>query len=406
MKYKYEVRNGGGGTSTGVIQAESLSEAANLAQNYGSYVVNVSPADGSVGSLLSRINEVGIELGPSLKDVMNFTNQLAVMTKAGINIRSAIGGIAQQVPSPKFRRIIETLKRDVESGKPFSEALAKHPKVFSPLYINMIRASELSGNFAHMLTRISSHIAQQVETRSMIRGAMIYPTIIAVMAISATVFLLTFVLPKFTMLFAGKEDLLPKPTKMLMATSSFMRTYWHLLIAGTVATISTFVIAIRTSLGKEIWDGVKLRIPILKGMLKALYITRSLHTMGELVNAGVPMLETLGITGDVSGNILYERMWKKVQSSVEQGSKIVQPLGQQKLLPAHVVQMIAAGEESGNLGEVMRDVAEFYARELRSTIKAFTAMLEPVMIVIMGFVVGFIAMSIMLPIFKMSKLVK
>ena len=141
-------------------------------------------------------------------------------------------------------------------------------------------------------------------------------------------------------------------------------------------------------------------------MFRALYITRGLHTMGELVNAGVPMLETLAITADISGNTLYQRMWMSVHLSVKQGKKIAQPLARQNLLPGNVVQMISAGEESGKLGEVLRDIAEFYARELRSTIKAVTAMIEPLMIVLMGVVVGFIAMSIILPIFKMSSLVK
>jgi len=405
--YKYEVRDNDGQVSTGVVKAASLTEASTLAQNYGSYVLNVVPmAQGSAGQLLEKMRGVKVEFGPGLKDVMNFTNQLSVMIKAGINIRSAIGGIAPQITNDKFRKIIEQMKMDVESGRPFSEALAKHPKVFSPLYVNMVRASELSGNFAYMLGRIAGYLNQQIETRSMVRGAMIYPAIIAVMAVSTTTFLLTFVLPKFTMLFAGKEDLLPRPTVMLVALSGFMRTYWYALLLGLAGVIVTFTYSIKTPKGAEYWDRIKLKIPLFKRMLRALYITRGLHTMGELVNAGVPMLETLEITAEVSGNVLYRRMWLSVHDAVEQGNKITQSLTDVKLLPPSVVQMISAGEESGNLGEVMRDVADFYARELRATIKAVTAMIEPLMIVLMGFVVGFIAMSIILPIFKMSKLVQ
>jgi len=405
--YKYEVRDLDGKITSGVVQANSVPEASAIAQHYGSYVLNIAPVVGAGGAqtTLGKIRQIKVELGPNLKDVMNFTKQLAVMIKAGINIRAAIGGIAQQVQNPKFQKIIQRIKADVESGQPFSEALTKHPKVFSPLYINMVRASELSGNFGHMLERISAYLAQQVETRSMVRGAMIYPAIIAVMAISATIFLLTFVLPKFATLFAGKEALLPKPTKILMALSGFMRNYWYIILAVLAATVASIAYAVKTPVGKEYWDRLKLKLPILRAMFRALYINRGLHTMGELVSAGVPMLDTLAITADVSGNTLYKSMWSKVHDAVERGGKIVQPLSEQNLLPTNVVQMIAAGEESGNLGPVLRDIAEFYSQELRSTIKAVTAMIEPLMIVLMGFVVGFIAMSIILPIFKMSKLV-
>jgi len=406
--YKYEVRNNDGQIASGVVQAESMTEASALAQNYGSYVLNVAPVVGFGGAntIMDKLRSVKVEFGPGLKDIMNFTKQLSVMIKAGINIRSAIGGIAQQIQNPKFQRMIQEIKADVESGLPFSDALARHPKAFTPLYINMVRASEMSGNFGHMLERISAHLAQQVETRSMVRGAMIYPSIIAVMAVSATVFLLTFVLPKFTTLFAGKEALLPRPTKMLMALSEFMRHFWYVILGCLAVLAASFFYAVKTPSGRLWWDRLKLRIPIFRPMLRALYIDRGLHTMGELVSAGVPMLETLAITADISGNALYKRMWRDVHDAVEQGSKIVQPLGQQKLLPNSVVQMISAGEESGNLGPVLRDIAEFYSQELRATIKAVTAMIEPLMIVIMGFVVGFIAMSVILPIFKMSKLVK
>jgi len=408
QSYKFEVRDNNGRINTGIVQASSLDEASALAMNRGGYLLNVSPAGSMTGpqNAMAKLRSVKVEFGPGLKDVMNFTNQLAVMIKAGINIRSAIDGIAGQVSNGKFQRIISQMKSDVESGKPFSEALAKHPKVFSPLYVNMVRASELSGSFGHMLDRIGAYLAQQLETRSMVRGAMIYPAIIGVMAISTTVFLLTFVLPRFTMLFMGKESLLPKPTVILIAISDFMRNFWYVIFAFLSVVATGFYYGIRTPTGRQYWDIVKLKIPLFKRMLRALYITRGLHTMGELVNAGVPMLDTLRITAQVSGNTLYKRMWLEVHSSVQQGNKIAQPLSGQTLLPANVVQMISAGEESGKLGEVMRDIADFYARELRATIKAVTAMIEPLMIVVMGFLVGFIAMSIILPIFSMSKLVK
>jgi type IV pilus assembly protein PilC len=405
--YTYETKDGAGQVSRGQIDATSIAEASAAVRAGGRSLVHITPA-GAAGpaNLLDRVRGFRVETGPGLKDVMNFTNQLAVMIKAGINIRTALDAVGDQIANTKFQRVVQRLKEDVEAGQPFSDALAKHPKVFPPLYVNMVRASELSGNFAHMLNRIAQYLRDQIETRNMVIGAMVYPAIIGVMAVGTTIFLLAWVLPKFTALFAGKEHLLPTPTLLLMGVSDFLRTRWYVCLGGVAAAIGGFLFFVRSTWGRPKWDAAKLRIPLFARMLRALYISRGLQTMGELVNAGVPMLDTLRITGNVSGNARFEGMWRRVHQAVEQGEKIAKPLEQEALLPSSVVQMVSAGEESGNLGEVLRDVADFYNSQLKATIKAVTAMIEPLMIVVMGFLVGFIAMSIILPIFKMSSLVK
>lgn len=403
--YKYEIRQGNGSVAAGMIEAATLTAASGTLRAGGNYVLSLIPVSAGARTLGRKFNGISIQFGPGLKDVLGFTSQLAVMIKAGINIRSAMEGIAEQIEKPKFRQIVQQIKLDVEAGKPFSEALSRHKKVFSPLYINMVKASELSGSFGDMLERVVEYQAQQLETRNMVRGAMIYPAIIAFMAVSTTIFLLTFVLPRFMKIFEGKEKMLPAPTKILLATSNFLCSYWYICLVILGGAIWTALYLLRTEAGRHWWDATKLRIPIFKKLFRALYITRGLHTMGELVNAGVPMLDVIAITSDVSGNMLYRNMWRVVYRSVKQGKKICQPLAQGRLLPSNVVQMISAGEESGKLAEVLRDVSEFYAKELRNTIKAVTAMIEPMMIVMMGFIVGFIAMSIILPIFKLSSLV-
>jgi type IV pilus assembly protein PilC len=298
------------------------------------------------------------------------------------------------------------MKKDVESGKQFSDALMRYPKSFSPLYVNMVKASELSGGFAKMLDRIAGYLTDQIETSAMVKGAMIYPGIIGTLAVGTTVFLLTFVLPRFMVIFQGKEQALPAPTRLLLALSNFMRGYWYVIILGLGAGIWGFTLMLKTEWGSIWWDKVKLTVPLFKKLFRALYISRSLHTMGQLINAGVPMLDTISITADISGNVLYKRMWRAVYAAVKQGKKISAPLGKSPLLPRAVVQMINAGEESGKLGEVLDEVSHFYAKELKLVIKSVTAMIEPLMIVIMGGMVGFIAMSIILPIFKLSQLVK
>jgi len=402
--YRYEIRESSGAVTQGVLSAANLGAASQELRSRGGYILALAPTDGSD----RRRKSLNLEFsfGPSQKDVQGFTSQLAVMIRAGISLRAAVEGIADQIINPKFKVMLSQMKKDLESGKQFSDALMRYPKVFSPLYVNMVKASELSGGFSKMLDRIAVYLTQQIETRSMVVGAMIYPGIIGTMAIGTTVFLLTFVLPRFMTIFKGKEAALPGPTKLLLAISNFMTNYWYVLIFAVIAGIWGFVMMIRTEWGSLWFDKVKLTVPLFKKMFRALYINRSLHTMGQLINAGVPMLDTLSITAEISGNSLYRRMWRAVYSAVKQGKKISAPLNKSPLLPRSVVQMIGAGEESGKLGEVLDEVAEYYSKELRQVIKGVTAMIEPLMIVLMGSIVGFIAMSIILPIFKLSQLVK
>lgn len=401
--YRYETKDSAGRVNAGVISAPTLSAASAQLRQGGQYILSLAAVADGKGAKAVQFN---LSLGPGLRDVQNFTSQLAVMIRAGISIRAAIEGIAEQTENPKFRVMLQQMRKDVEAGKQFSDALARYPKIFSPLYINMVKASELSGGFSKMLDKIAAYLAQQIETRSMVVGAMIYPGIIGSMAVGTTIFLLTFVLPRFMVIFKGKEAALPTPTKLLLALSQFMVNYWYVLIAATAATVWGVFMLLRTSSGRMWWDKAKLTIPLFKKMFRALYITRSLHTMGQLINAGVPMLDTISITADISGNTLYRRMWRSVHSAVKQGKKVSSHLTRSTLLPRAVVQMIAAGEESGKLGEVLDEVSEYYSRELKTVIKSVTAMIEPLMIVLMGSVVGFIAMSIILPIFKLSQLVK
>jgi len=347
-----------------------------------------------------------VEFGPSRKDILNFTNQLAVMIRAGISLQDSLESIGSQIEKEKFRFVVLDLKARIEGGQSFSQALAEHPDVFNNLYINMIAAAEISGSMSSMLQQLVEYLDQEADTRSQVISAMVYPGIIATMAVTCVTFLLTFVLPRFLKVFAGKEHLLPGPTKALMFLSGIMSNYWFIVFPAIAGAIGAFwYVTNKTEPGKAWWDLMKLRLPLLKTLCRSLYITRSMHTMGVLINAGVPILDTISITAHITGNMLYENMWKGVFEEVRQGKKIAGSLSNYGLMPGNVVQMIQSGEESGTLGEVLRDISDFYARELKTVIKTVTSMIEPIMIVLMGVLVGFIAMSIILPIFKMSSVV-
>ncbi len=405
--YQYQVKDRSGQIRQGSLSAQSASAAAAALRGQGLHVVSVgtSQAESAGSSFMETLRKLN-DPKPTKKNVLDFTSQLAVMIRAGINLRAALEGIADQTEHRTFKRIIVEMKTDVESGKQFSDALEKHEKLFGSLYVNMVRASEISGSFADMLDRVAEYISQQMETRRMVVGASIYPIIIGTLAVGVTIFLLSFVLPKFYTVFEGKEDVLPWATTFLMGLSRLVTSQWPILLGVVVTFAGLLWAALNTEVGSFWFDRFKLNAPVLKAMFRSLYISRSLQTMGQLLNAGVPMLDTLTITGDISGNQLYRIMWKKVFTSVKQGKKIATPLQGDKLLPKAVVQMISAGEESGKLGEVLEQISRYYAAQLKDNIKMVTGMIEPIMIILMGTVVGFIAMAIILPIFKMSQLVK
>ena len=404
--YRYELQQEAGDLMAGQLIAGSAADAAEALRDRGGRIVRLVPFQtnetttwGQVWKILNAGN------GPSKRDILDFTTQLAVMVRAGISLRAALDGIAANTDHKPFRSVLLSIKDDIEAGCTFSDAIAQYPKLFSPLYINMVRASELSGSFGHMLDRIAKIITRQIETRKMIIGAGIYPAVIGGLATVVTIFLLTFVLPRFAGVFAGKEDVLPWPTKFLMGLSEWMVLYWWLVpIAMTIVVIG-IIVGGRIERGAKIIDLLKLKFPVVRQMLRALYINRSLQTLGEMINAGVPMLSALEVTGDICGNQYYKKLWYDVRQGAREGSRIAETVGDTKLLPRPVIQMVGAGEESGRLGDVLQEIAEYYDRVLQDAVKTFTSLLEPVMIIFMGGIVGFIAMAIILPIFKMSSVV-
>ena len=391
--------------SVGTIALEDIRQNSNTNRIPQQYLANEQVRGGRHKSLLQKIREFRVEFGPGHKDVLNFTNQLSVMIRAGISLQDALEAIAEQNANQKFKEVITDLKNKIEEGKSFSQALADYPQVFSELYMNMVAAAEISGSLSNMLQKLAEYLDHEADTRSQVKGAMVYPIIIAVMAVVVTTFLLCFVLPRFTAIFAGKEHMLPKPTKILLASSAFIRGYWFLIVPAIGAAFTGFWYFISTDIGRHWWDKAKLTIPLISKLCRSLYISRSLHTMGVLLHAGVPILNTIAITAQISGNTLYREMWLGVNEQIRQGKKIAASLYQYNLMPPSVVQMIRSGEDSGTLSDVLGDVSAYYGRELKTVIKTTVSMIEPIMIVLMGFLVGFIAMSIILPIFKMSSVV-
>lgn len=341
--------------------------------------------------------------GISHKEVIYTANQLAIMVETGITLSTALASLAEQEPNLELKRVLNDLKRGVEEGEDFSVALARHPRYFDRTFIALVRSSEQTGALGEMLERIAAYLRNDLETRGKVKAALAYPGVMMGVAIAVTIFLLTYVMPKFMPIFKGKGIKLPTPTVILIAMSESMLTYWYLWLIGLVASVVAFLYFRATPFGKQTLDLVKINLPILGPMFRKMVLSRSIRTLATMIQSGVTVLEALKLTSEVAGNHYFEKAWLHVVDEVTQGKKICDSLRGNELFPPTLVQMISSGEDTGQLAEVLLKVSAYYDRELELSIKTTTSLIEPIMIVVMGFIVGGIAMSLLLPIFQLSK---
>ncbi|MCE9528008.1 MAG: type II secretion system F family protein [Planctomycetales bacterium] len=394
LNFSYKVRDSLGKSSEGKLTAASRDEATAKLRKDGLQVVELAEEDEELELLPKRIKQ---------SDIIFLTSQLAVMVDTGITLSVAIKTIADQEENKTLKKVLVDLETRVEGGEDFSAALARHDKYFDRTYVSLVKASEHTGTLGEMLENIADHLRKQLETRQKVQAAMAYPGIMLVLAIGVTTFMLTYVLPKFTPLFNRKGMKLPVATKVLMALSDNLLHYWYLWLLGIVALILAYVFGRKTEVGRKLLDSVKLNLPILGQLNRKIIISRSMRTLGTMIGAGVSMLDAIRLAADVSGNVYYEVIWMHVLDQITQGKRVAESLAGNKLFPSTLVQMISSGEETGKLDKVLAKVSTYYDREVESSIKAATSMIEPILIVGMGIIVGSIAMGLLLPIFQLSK---
>ncbi|MGC3966768.1 MAG: type II secretion system F family protein [Pirellulales bacterium] len=331
------------------------------------------------------------------------TNQLAIMVDTGITLSAALQGILEQEANPTLRRVLVELRQAVEAGGDFSAALARFPQHFDKTYVSMIKVGEATGTLSEMLERVALYLRKEMEMRSKVKSAMAYPAVMATVAIGVTIFLLTFILPKFTPLFAKKGMKLPAPTRWSMAASEVLLHHWHWWLIGALVALAGFIYAKRTPRGRQVIDAFLINAPIVGSVARKVVISRSLRTLGTMLNSGLQVLDALKLTAEVSNNYLYERLWLHVHEQVMQGNEICEALRGNGLFPPTIVQMISAGEQTARLGSVLEKVSNYYDSEVDSSIKTATGMIEPILICIMGVVVGTIGLAPLLPVFSLSK---
>ncbi len=339
------------------------------------------------------------------RDVMIFTRQFSTMIDAGLPIVQSLDILSQQTESKPFRNTIRTIKQDVEGGTTLAEALKKHPKIFDDLYVNMVAAGEAGGVLNTILNRISIFIEKSTKLKRKIKGAMIYPCTIVVVAVTVVSVLLIYVIPVFGELYGGMGKALPAPTQITINISNWFRAYFFYLAGLVAAVIVAIRLYYKTENGNLVIDRLMLRMPIMGDLIRKVAVARFSQNMSILLSSGVPILDGLAITAKTAGNKVVEGAIMKCRISISQGKTVAEPLAESRIFPPMVCQMVAIGENTGSLDSLLKKVAEFYEDEVDSAVANLTALMEPVIMVVLGVVIGGLVISMYLPIFQLGSLV-
>ncbi len=337
------------------------------------------------------------------EDVIYFAHQLSVMIETGVSITDALASVADQTVNPHFKHVLKDITQTVQDGRPFSAALSKHPNLFPNMMICLLKASEASGTLSIMLDRVARYLTREQQIARKVRGAVMYPLFMLAMGLATTVFLLVFVLPQFATIYENKGASLPMLTRILLGASRLAVDYWYAWLAGLAAIIGGLIAYMRSPSGARVIDGLKLRLPIVGRMYIQLYLTRSMRTMGTMAGAGVPMLDMIQITRQLTANALFNDLWDRVDACLRQGSQLSDPLTDSPLIPPSISRMVAAGEKAGRLGQVMERVADFTEHDFEEAVTRTTQFIEPLMITVMGGMIGCVAIALLLPIFSIGK---
>jgi type IV pilus assembly protein PilC len=357
-------------------------------------------------------------------ELILFTTQLAVMLDSGVALSDALDAIAEQAEQGTFKMIIMEVSETIKSGEDFSKALLAYPKVFNSMFISMVRASEASGEMVEMLKVLSGYLSFEAETRKRIKGALTYPFIMALMAVAATGTLMFFVLPRFTKIYESRGTSLPKITQMLVNFSQLLGNFRVMTVVVTALIFVSFALYYwaQTTSGRRVIDYIKIRTPVLGTMFIDMVVTRSMRIMATMINTGVSLLDSIEVIGGSCENYYFQQLWATTDEKIRDGYQLSESIlismsnedttiGEKdvsranQLIAPGVIQMLRAGEKSGKLGEVCGKISDFYEKKLETSIKSVMAMIEPLMITILGIVIGTIAIALLLPVFRISSVI-
>ncbi len=390
--FNYTIRDANGQTRSGKVEAPNAEELKKRLQAEGLQVLEVTedrkaprvPAGG-----YGRVK---------LSDLAIFARQFSTMLDAGVSLIRCLDVLQAQTNNARLRKILMDLSARVESGESLSRSMARHPKAFSQLIIGLIRAGEVGGVLEESLQRIAGFLEKDVELRRKIRSALTYPVIVLLAAIGIVIFLVSWLVPQFAQLFKelGIKEL-PAPTQFLVDLSALFTQRWYVVIIAVVAILIAYKLFVSTRVGRRVADRVKLRVPVFGPLHHKIVMARFSRTMGTLLASGVPILQAMETVAGVVGNSVVSDAVIESRARIREGEKIADPLQRSKMFPPMVVHMVSVGEESGSLDHMLNKIADFYENEVEMTIASLTAAIEPVMIVLLGVIVGFIVISMFLP---------
>jgi len=354
-----------------------------------------------VSSIRKKPAELKIKLGSGIKkiDISRFTRQFATMIGAGLPMVQCLEILSTQMESKELCRIINEVKESVQGGSTLSEALSRHPKVFDHLYTNMVEAGEMGGALDTILVRLAVYREKADSLIRKVKGAMVYPTVICVVAVVVTIAMLTFIVPTFAKMFGGLGAELPKPTLVVLAISNFLQKFFLYLFLGSIGAVVGFIYWVRTETGRALFDAFLIKAPIFGNLVRKSSVARFTRTLGTLLSSGVSILDALEITAKTAGNVVIANAIKKSVLSIAQGDTITAPLKETGVFPPMVTQMISVGEKTGGLDDMLQKIADFYDEEVDAAVSALTSMIEPVIIILMGIVIGGMLIAMYLPMF-------
>jgi type IV pilus assembly protein PilC len=402
--YAYKVRDRAGKIQSGTIEAENASVVAGKLKGMGYAPISIDEHKAGMKTEIKIPGFGGKKV--KLKDLAVMSRQFATMVNSGLSLLRALSILADQTENPELARVLSEVRNDVETGNALSSAFAKHPKVFPPLMVNMTKAGEIGGFLDSVMLQIAENYEAEVKLRGKVKAAMTYPVVVFILAMLMCVVMLIFIVPTFAKMFDTLGGQLPTPTKILIFMSKQLKMLAPILLVALIGGAIWWRRVKHTERVRNFVDPIKLKVPVFGNLFQKIALSRFARNLGTMMSSGVPILQSLDIVADTTGNVVLGRAVRDVQESVRTGEALAKPLENHSVFPPMVVQMMAVGEDTGALDTMLMKISEFYDQEVEATTESLTALIEPLMIAFLGAVVGSMIVALYMPIFKIFDLIK
>ncbi len=403
MTFQYSVRDRTGKLVTGKIDADSPGAVASKLKSMGYAPVSITQTNAGMSR---EINMPKLGAKVKLKDLAVFSRQFATMINSGLSLLRALSILEEQSENKELAKVLTLVRQDVETGQSLSSALGQHPDIFPPLMVNMIKAGEVGGFLDSVMLQIAENYETETKLRGKVKSAMTYPVVVFVIAILAVIGMLIFIVPVFANLFKTLGGQLPAPTRVLVFLSDVLKTWAPVIVILLVAGFVVWTKVKRTERVRNVVDPLKLKAPIFGNLFQKIALSRFTRNLGTLMRSGVPILQSLDIVADTTGNVVVARAVRDVQDSVRKGESLTAPLANHAVFPPMVVQMMSVGEDTGALDTMLHKISDFYDQEVEATTEALTSLIEPLMIAVLGGIIGSMIIALYMPIFKIFDLIK